>query len=66
MTYCDRRTFHLVVSLVIAACVGAIFGAVVLGPSEIPAISKWGLASAVGYLSVYVAEKVLKCGPSNT
>lgn len=59
-----QRAFHLAVSLVIAACVGAVFGAIILGPADIPAISKWGLASAAGYLSVYVAEKVLKCGPS--
>ena len=64
MTFCERKTFHLIVSLVIAASVGAIFGSAVLDTVSLPSISKWGLASTAGYLSVYIAEKALKCGPS--
>jgi zinc transporter ZupT len=62
----ERKNFHLAVSVAIAALVGAVLGAIVLENLQIPTISKWGIASTAGYLSVYIAEKVLQCGPSST
>lgn len=58
---CSAR--HLVLAVCVAAIAGAVAGHFLIAPLELPGIAKFALSAAIGYLSVYIAEKKLSCGP---
>jgi len=56
---------HLIIALVIASLAGVLVGTFLLGPMSLPELLEWGCVAAVGYFSVYVAERtLLDCKPS--